>query len=416
MVKRVLMIAYHYPPVRGSSGLQRTLQFSRYLLEHGWQPIVLTVHPRAYSQTGEDQLAAVPREIIVERAFALDAGRQLSIRGKFPGFLAWPDRWSSWWLGAVPTGRRLIRRYRPSVIWSTYPIGTAHLIGLSLRRLTGLPWVADFRDPMTEPDFPADPAVRRVAGWIEKRTVASATRSVFTTAGQLQIHAERYSHIPPERWVNIPNGFDETSFQEAEANLEPVAAKRPLKLLHSGILYPSERDPSHFFRATARLKADRKITADSLNIVLRATGHDAIYESELRRLDIDDIVSLQPSLPYVQALGEMLQADGLLLFQAANCNQQIPAKAYEYLRARRPILALTDAAGDTAALLRGVGVHTIFNLACAQEIYEGLSRFLLDLADGNLHVPDSAKVSQYSRRSESAMLAGLLDEVVAERR
>ena len=72
MNKRVLLIAYHYPPLRGSSGIQRALRFSQYLREFGWEPIVLTAHPRAYQDKSEDLLADVPPGVIVERAFALD--------------------------------------------------------------------------------------------------------------------------------------------------------------------------------------------------------------------------------------------------------------------------------------------------------------------------------------------------------
>lgn len=412
MVKRVLMIAYHYPPVRGSSGLQRTLQFSRYLLEHGWQPIVLTVHPSAYAHTAGDQVGDIPRDIIVKRTVALDASRHLSIRGKFPGFLAWPDRWSSWWLSAVPAGLRLIKRYRPNVLWSTYPIATAHLIALTLRRLSGLPWVADFRDPMTEPDFPPDPSVRRVAGWIEARTAAAAARSVFTTPGAMRMYAERYRDVPRTRWVKIPNGFDEPCFQAAEAGLEVPPPNRPLTLLHSGALYPSERDPTRFFSAVARLKADKRIKAGDVSIILRASGHDALYRPMLTRLDIDDIVSLEPPLPYAQAIAEMLQADALILFQAGNCNRQIPAKAYEYLRARRPVLALTDAAGDTAALLHDAGLRAIFDLSSENEIHDGLLQFLGEVKRGAAPMPDDLAVSQYSRQSETASLARLLDKVM----
>lgn len=138
MVKRVLMIAYHYPPLRGSSGIQRTLKFSRYLSEHDWRPVVLSAHPRAYASTSNDQLAEIPKEVPVHRAFALDTSRHLAIKGRYLGALALPDRWVSWWFGAVVSGLRLIRRYRPEIIWSTYPIATAHLIALCLHRITGI--------------------------------------------------------------------------------------------------------------------------------------------------------------------------------------------------------------------------------------------------------------------------------------
>jgi hypothetical protein len=104
MVKRVLMIAFHYPPMRGSSGIQRALKFSQYLPEFGWQPLVLTVNPRAYESVSHDQMCEVSDHVRVARAFALDTARHLSLRGRYPGLLALPDRWISWWLGAVPRG------------------------------------------------------------------------------------------------------------------------------------------------------------------------------------------------------------------------------------------------------------------------------------------------------------------------
>ena len=70
--KRVLMIAYHYPPMRGSSGIQRTLKFSQYLPLSGWGPVMLSAHPRAYANPGDDQMGDIPASVPVTRAFALD--------------------------------------------------------------------------------------------------------------------------------------------------------------------------------------------------------------------------------------------------------------------------------------------------------------------------------------------------------
>src|SRR5688500_12090283 len=186
MVKRVLMIAFHYPPMRGSSSIQRTLKFSQYLTEYGWKPIVLTAHPRAYSSTSNDQLGDISDEVAVYRAFALDTSRHLSLKGRYPALLALPDRWVSWFLGAVPMGLYLIKKYKPEIIWSTYPVATAHLVAYNLRRLTGIPWVADLRDPMTDVGYPPDPVTRRMYQWIEKKTIACCTRAVLTTPGAVE--------------------------------------------------------------------------------------------------------------------------------------------------------------------------------------------------------------------------------------
>src|SRR5215813_9488403 len=151
-MRRVLMVAYHFPPYSGSSGLWRTLSFCRYLPHHGWHPLVLTTRPSAYPETSDYADDDLPPSVQVERVRALDAARHLAIGGRYVSWSAVPDRWVSWFVGGVARGLRLIRTRAPRVIWSTYPIATAHLIGLALHRLTGLPWVADFRDPMTEID------------------------------------------------------------------------------------------------------------------------------------------------------------------------------------------------------------------------------------------------------------------------
>lgn len=422
-MKRILMIAYHYPPMRGSSGLQRTLKFSNYLREHGWHASVLSVNPRAYVRTGDDQLAEIPQEVEVVRAFALDAARHLSVRGAYPDFLAWPDRWSSWWLGAVPAGLNMIRRLRPQVIWSTYPIATAHMIGLTLRRLSGLPWIADFRDSMTEDDYPPDPRTRSIYRRIERRTVHRAAHSVFTTPGTTRMYRERYPDCPASAWACIPNGFDEENFRDAETVGEARAARsahadgadgheRRLRLVHSGILYPSERDPRAFFAALAELRDAGSISERRLQVVLRATAHDDTYRPMLERHGLTGLVSLEPSVSYREALSEMLAADGLLLFQAANCNHQIPAKLYEYFRSGRPILALTDAPGDTAAAMREANVGEIAQLEQKDDIKRALLRFVEAIEDGTARGASRETAAGYSRRAQTSVLADLLDSVI----
>jgi len=95
------------------------------------------------------------------------------------------------------------------------------------------------------------------------------------------------------------------------------------------------------------------------------------------------------------------------------CNHQIPAKAYEYFRLRRPILALTTHEGDTAALLRDVGGATIANMYDCEEIYRCLLSFLAQLRRGDHPLPDPVKSNRYSRRNQAHELGALLDGVVA---
>src|SRR5262245_20192410 len=348
----ILMVAFHYPPCGVSSGIHRTLNFSRHLLDHGWHPTVLSVHARAYQRTWSHSLAKIPPEVRVVRAFALDSLRHLAVRGSGLGLTAVPDRWISWWLGAVPAGLRLIRKHRPRVLWSTYPIATAHLIGWTLHRLTGLPGIADFRDSMTEDEYPRDRLIRRTYLAIERRTVACATQLVFTAPSTRQMYLDRYPHLVPERCRVIANGYDEDDFSTLRWGRSPgETTAPPLRLLHAGLIYPEERDPRAFFRALAQLKREGRLDPSKVKIELRASGSEDYFTALLRDLGITDLVALLPALPYGEVLQACADADALLLFQGASCNHQIPAKVYEYLRVAKPILALTDHGGDTAALL-----------------------------------------------------------------
>jgi hypothetical protein len=182
-------------------------------------------------------------------------------------------------------------------------------------------------------------------------------------------------------------------------------------LVHAGILYPSERDPRPFFHALARLKERGLVSPETVKVRLRATAYDDYYRPILHECGIDDMVELAPALPYAEALQEMLEADGLLLFQAANCNHQIPAKLYEYLRAARPILALTDRAGDTAKILVDHDLDSIAALDNVEEIEARLCTFVQQINQGNAPTASQASWEKFSRRAQTHELAALMDRI-----
>src|SRR5258705_411741 len=102
------MVTYQFPPFAGSSAVQRALRFVQHLPSLDWAPLVLTAAPRAYESSSDDLMGQISRDVVVERAFALDAARHLSLCGRYPVFLARPDRWISGKWGAVSAGLRLI--------------------------------------------------------------------------------------------------------------------------------------------------------------------------------------------------------------------------------------------------------------------------------------------------------------------
>lgn len=413
MKKRALLIAFHFPPQAGSSGIQRTLSFSKHLGRHGWEPMVLSAHPRAYDIQNSSQLASVPSDLVVKRAFALDVKRHIGVKDRYPGLLALPDRWTSWLFGAVPAGLSMIRKHRPQVIWTTFPIATANLIGLVLHRLTGLPWIADLRDPMLQSTYPIQKLQRKAFQWIEAQTLKRCTLAICTTHSAMQAYRTRFPELAWKFRV-IENGYDEDGLSMHGIDTATAAAgsgERRITLLHSGMLYKTGRNPSAFLSALATLKRQGKVSASTLRVVLRAPGDVEPIMETIAEQDIGDIVEIVPAIPYREALREMLSVDGLLIFQGKHYNTQIPAKIYEYFWARRPVLGLVDAAGETAHVLRAAGFDSMVAMDQPDSIVPALERFVEQIRSGTAYVATPEVVAQCSRANRARQLAAVFDEV-----
>lgn len=412
--KTALLVAFHFPPQAGSSGIQRTLSFSKHLRQHGWEALVLSANPRAYAEHNTSQLSSLPTDLVVQRAFALDTKRHLGIGGRYLELMALPDRWVSWLAHGVLAGLRLARRHKAGVIWSTFPIATAHLIGLVLHRLTGLPWIADFRDPMLQPAYPTSSRQRAVYGWIEKQAIQRCRYAVFTTQRALDSYKTRFPTVDPAKFRLIENGFDEDEFGRLmDAAAAPAPRGERVTLLHSGILYKNGRNPAAFLAALAGLKAAGRVDAASLRVILRAPGDVEDVAAGVAEHGVGDIVEVLPPMPYREALNEMLAADGLLLFQGTPFNNQIPAKIYEYFRTRKPVLGLVDPAGETATVLRGAGFDGIVDLEDSAGIAAALEQFTAAVREGRAHVASDEVISRSSRAHKARELADLFDEAAA---
>ena len=413
MNKYILMIAYHFPPIRGSSGLLRTVSFARYLQPLGWKPIILAPNPRAYPSASSEINEGLPEGIHVHRTFALDSARHLSLSGRYLKFTALPDRWVTWWPGAVATGLRLINHFNPKIIWSTYPIATAHLIGKTLHRVTNIPWIADFRDPMVYENWPSTGMVRKINAKIERSVIATCNKATFTTPSTVEFYKGRYPDFSLDHWTVVPNGYDETLFEGLVPKSSGSTDKRqPVTLVHSGLMEIEDRDPTPFFEAVSSLQNEGLVSPRDLKIILRATSYDEYYNQIITKLDLNTIVKLEPYLPYRDALQEMLNVDGLLLFQGPSCNRQIPAKLYEYFRTGKPIFALTDEAGDTAQVLREAGIDPVTPYDSSVVIKMRLMDFL-DAIKSKKAIGISTEIAEKYSREQSAMkLVKIIEDFV----
>lgn len=409
------MIAFHYPPIAASAGALRSRAFVSYLPRNGWHAHVLAPKVSIYTET--ERHAFMPDAGEIHRCWGLDTRRDLGWNGRYLGLAAIPDRWISWAPAAIATGLRIIRRHPIEAIWSTYPIATSHLIASILAHRTNLPWIAEFRDPV-ERYSPGSTLQNTAQRCIERRVVRYATRTVFVTRGALADSRRRYPESA-DRLALIPNGYD--------PSLEPMQSRPsfqnrggPLRLLHTGQLYRDGRNPTALFDALFRLRERGLVDASRLQIIFRNSQEEAFYQQQIDQWGVGDLVSLAPCVDHRQALSEQREADGLLLLQGRRFNHQIPAKLFEYLRAHRPVLALIDRGGDTAALLDELEAGIQAAIDDPESIAAALQTFLARERHGSGReseswVVDNHKLARYSRENQTVELARLLNDVTAHR-
>lgn len=407
--RRVLMVAFHFPPHSGSSGIQRTLRFVQRLPSQGWDPVVLTVPSWSYETTSPSLLPEIPPATPVYRAWAFDAKRHLSLRGRYLGALARPDRWRTWWLPGVIAGLLAIRKHKPDVIWSTFPIASAHRIAATLARLTGIPWVADLRDPMAHDGYPREQKLWNAYERVERGVFAQASRVVMVTPGCARYYAARYPHAASRIQV-IENAHDPTGVDAPTQSGACGGEASSFTLLHSGIVYPWERDPSALLSAVKRLAEGHPAIAQRLRLVFRAPGDEAWLQAQVTAAGLGERVQVRPSIPFREALAEMHAASALLILQAENCNLQIPAKIYEYAHTSRPVLTLSHPQGETWREAERLGLGPCARLDDPASIETALLRLLTQPAQARTPVTGE----DYEVRTKA--LAQMLDAVIAEAR
>jgi len=272
--------------------------------------------------------------------------------------LAIPDRWVGWWPWAVIAGQRVLKDDRVDVIYSTSPHATAHLIALTLSRRSGIPWVADFRDPWYEE--PPEPGTTRLGQFAARRLERLVSRRadliVASTARLRDTLAARYSWEPKEKFVAIPNGYDEEDFSGVTRPSSPSSDE--LLIVHAGNINESFRDPRRVFEAVKR--AVEAGLVEPSRIRFRFLGGGPFGESSEMKRAVEQAglvsrVEFLPRVSFEESLTELTRAGVLLLLQASRDTVDlVPAKLFEYLRAGRPVLAVVPG-GATAEVLRDTG-------------------------------------------------------------
>lgn len=397
--RKLLLLTYHFPP-SAASGSFRMLGFARHLRKFGWDPVVVAPPSLPWEPVDPDLGRQVPEQTRLYRVPYPWKWYLKPLRRFAPYAL---------WLPPAFLGcRRAIRAERPDVILTSSPPHRLHLLGASLKRLYRLPWVVDFRDPWIQ--HPLSGAVKSNAGWWTTRLEKTVMRQAEAVVGNAPLACAALQRAYPEhdgKIVAIMNGYDPDAFDTLGA---PGSARSYIHVVHTGQVYAG-RDPRPFLDALQAWPEHpaSRVRPIRVSFVGREGKGGLDLGQEVTARGLGEIVRLGEQVSYAQSLREMAEADVLLLLDSPGRRVGVPAKFYEYLGARRPILALAEPDGDLAWALRESGVpHRIARPMDVSAITRALTE-LLEAGGGASPLTRLVQREVFTRERMAQRLATLLD-------
>ena len=421
------MLVPFFPPM-GGGGVYRPLSFVRHLPRYGWRITVVTPAADTYWIRDESLVERVPADCRVirthtwsgqawlargrkGRAAPRRSSRGFGVTRKLAAAVLVPDSYIGWYPFAVRAALELTQEDKVDAILSTSPPESTHLAARTVHRRTGVPWVADFRDPWMNLHLLPPPSSwhaefhRRL-----ERGVCADARVIVTT----RWHEARLRDTHPgARVTRVSNGYDGEEMAGLDA--APHTAG-PLRIVHAGML-TQRRSATPFLEAVARVVASDPGLRTGLRVEFIGPRED---ENELSaaRLQLGDVVAFRDPLPHSEILRTERAAHILLLVKHDNPRYDglVPGKLYEYIGLRRPVLALAPP-GEARDLVTSLRRGEVASPSDAGEIERALRAMIAHHRAGTLETAyDLSARPEFDRARLAGDVAAVLDSVVKDAR
>lgn len=431
-MKTVLMITYGFPPLGGSTVL-RTVKFAKYLHHFGLNPIVSTVRKeKEHLELGDTSfLIELPKSLKIYRSCSVErhdlyrilGGKKKQFSGdldpvqskntdtliykvaRISNSLLVPDAQIGWYPFAMKESMKIFERNHIDVIYSTSPPQTAHLIAKSLAQKYKKPWVADFRDPwMPTALLPQKPfLLEKLNVHMEKSVIEKATKIIVAWPNILNDMKERYDDFDMKKTVVINNGFDELDFLD----IIPKAFHK-FTIIYTGKLL-AMRSAESLLRAIDLLLNEKPNLRNDIQIIF-VGGPSPSTNSLLEEMSLSNVVAIIPHIPHKESLSYLLGADVLFL---NTLEDYVPGKVFEYLRSKKPILALVPEDTTVAKIVSSTKSGIVIDPTNTEEIKDAIFEMYKKYKKGTLKLDreDDSVIYQYERKELTRKLAEVLDEV-----
>jgi glycosyltransferase involved in cell wall biosynthesis len=413
-MKQLLAVSWEMPPLSGPRAVQVTRSLCQ-LATLGWHARVVCFGARSARYQQDYQVSPEAESGGAVRLIRVPSPEEwLAVRALWrvcPPLKHLPDEKRVWIGRALTASRRALAEQPADLLVSFAQPWSDHLIGLRLRRETGLPWVAHFSDPWSDNPYALGAAwQKRIWRRMERDVVAEATRIVFVNEQTADRVMAKYPHAWRTRARVVPQGFD----SRVVPRVARPRGEGPLRIVYTGRFYDGVRTPQTLLAALLLLKQQTPLAG---RISVECVGGSMeSYERRSAQLGLARVVTFSGRHSPDAALAVAATADLLLVIDAPSVgpNLFLPSKLIDYLPLGIPILGLTPAEGATAELLRRLGYQTV-NPSDPVAIADTLMRVIGEHEAGTLSAPAShAAVSRaYDIRETTRALHDVLEEAVA---
>ncbi len=416
-MKRVLIICYYWPPA-GGPGVQRWLKFVKYFRDFGVEPVLYIPKNPNYPVTDTSLSEEIPKGLEVlqkkirepykyAQLFSKKKTQKMSsgiIEEKNPsaleklmlfarGNLFIPDARVGWVRPSVAFLKNYLTENKDiETVITTGPPHSLHLIGMQLKENLGIRWIADFRDPWTTIHYHKSLRLTKSAQKKHKRMereVLQSADTIVVTSPSTQRDFQKMTQRPV---ALITNGFDTISLDEK------INKDEKFSLVHIGSLL-SNRNPKLLWETLSEICLENAQFKEDLVIKLVGLVSKEVKDT-IASVGLSEKLELPGYVSHQEAQQYQHKAQVLLLVEMNKAETQVilPGKLFEYLRAKRPILAIGPEGSDIEPILEDVGAGVFFGYSDKEKLKEQLLQHYQNYQDNALENL-SVAIEQYHRKA-----------------
>lgn len=433
MNRKVLIITYYWPP-SGGAGVQRWLKFVKYFRHFGWEPIVFTPSNPEFPALDESLITEIPDGIEIIKTSIWEpyqlykkiAGYSPDQKVNASGFISEKKKpgkiqqFSIWLRGNffIPDARKFwikpslkfliewLKHNKVDAIVSTGPPHSMHMIALGLKNATGIPWLADFRDPWTNIDFYHELKLSKRADkqhHQQELEVLSKADEVVVISNSMK---SDFLKINERHYSVITNGYDDLDLLDKESVID-----KKFSIAHIGSMAKS-RNPENLWKALSDLREKVPGLADDLILRLVGTVDIAVIDS-LEKYNLIENLEKIDYKPHDEIIKIQQQSRVLLLVinDTPNSKVILPGKFFEYMASGRPILCIGPTDGDAAEIINDTHSGVIADTNNYQDIRDRISTLYHNYRNGNDTVK-AENISKFSRKQLTGVMATTLENMV----